>query len=87
MAWQYNTPGEGGFVQAFRRPGEGTKARRRFLLRGLEPGIQYEVKNFDTAGSVRVSAGALMEKGLVVELTERPGAALIAYRKVGASGT
>ena len=87
LAWQYNTPGEGGFVQAFRRPGEGTKARRRFLLRGLEPGIQYEVKNFDTAGSVRVSAGALMEKGLVVELTERPGAALIAYRKVGASGT
>jgi alpha-galactosidase len=81
MAWQFNRPEQGaGMVQAFRRKDCG-EAARLFRLRGLDPAAVYAVKNFDEDGSMTVSGQDLMEKGLTVEIKDKPGAAVIAYRQ------
>ncbi len=82
MAWQYNDPAAGGgAVQAFRRGGSvffGTQLR----LRGLEPAARYEVRNFDRPATAIATGKELMEKGLRVEIEDRPGAATFAYKKL-----
>jgi hypothetical protein len=50
-------------------------------LRGLNPNGTYEVANLDVGISAKVSGKALMENGLVVEVKEKPGAAVIIYKK------
>ena len=80
IAWQFNRPEQGdGVVQAFRRDkcDDTTKA---FRLSGLDPAAQYEFTNFDVEGTTRVSGKDLMDKGLVVEIEAKPGAAVIAYK-------
>jgi alpha-galactosidase len=82
MAWQYDRPEDGvGMVQAFRRP-DSPFVRADFRLRGLDPAAMYEVTNLDVAGSTKVSGKELVEKGLTVEITDKPGAAVIVYRRV-----
>jgi alpha-galactosidase len=79
IAWQFHRPEKGdGVVQVFRR-GASSFVRAEFRLRGLDPAAIYEVRNFDAAGSTKVSGKDLMEKGLPVELKERPGSAVIVY--------
>ena len=81
MAWQFDRPEEGqGVVQAFRRPGSYYLAAR-FNLRGLDPGATYVLKNHDTAGTVEISGGELLDEGLPVVIKDRPGAAVITYKK------
>jgi len=82
IAWQFNRPESGdGVVQAFRRDRceAGTQTCR---LRGLDPAARYEVTNFDAKDVVRFSGKDLMEKGLTVEMPDRPGAAVIVYKRV-----
>jgi len=88
MAWQFNRPEKGdGVVQVFRRP-ESPFVRADFRLRGLDPAAIYEVWNFDVTGSIIISGGStllttgkdLMEKGLPVELGNRPGSAVFTYK-------
>ena len=88
LAWQYNRSQEGdGMVQAFRRGDESAQTHR---LYGLEPAAQYEVTNFDSAGTTVLSGGSaglttgkeLMEQGLTVEIKDQPGAAVIVYRRL-----
>ncbi|MEI6150375.1 MAG: alpha-galactosidase [bacterium] len=80
IAWQFNRPETGdGVVQAFRRKDCG-EAAQSFRLRGLDPAATYEVTNFDVAGSTKVSGQDLMEKGLTVEIKDKPGAAVVTYR-------
>jgi alpha-galactosidase len=82
MAWQYNRPEAGqGMVQAFRRQ-DCSEATQVFRLRGLDPAAQYEMANFDVAGATVVSGRDLMDKGLTVEIKEKPGAAVIVYRRI-----
>lgn len=81
MAWQYDRPESGeGMVQVFRRP-DSPYVSANFLLRGLDPAAQYELTNLDVSGTTRVSGKELMNKGLVVELAVKPGAAVITYQR------
>ncbi len=82
IGWQFDWPAKGqGCVQAFRRKNNG-EAAQTYRLRGLDPAAVYEVTNFDVAGSTKVSGKELMEKGLTVEIKDKPGAAVIVYRRV-----
>ncbi len=86
MAWQFDRPEEGdGVVQAFRRA-DSSFVRADFRLRGLDPAATYEVTNVDVEEAVKVSGKDLMEKGLTVELQDRPGSAMIMYKKKVSGG-
>jgi alpha-galactosidase len=81
IAWQFNRPEQGdGVVQAFRRP-ECGEATQVYPLSGLDPEAQYELTNFDVEGSTTMLGKDLMEKGLTVELRDKPGAAVVMYRR------
>jgi len=80
-AWQFDRPElGGGVVQAFRRP-ESSYESACFFLRGLDADARYVLANGDVPGETRMSGRALMEEGLVVTLAERPGSAVIMYRR------
>ncbi|HPO14174.1 MAG TPA: alpha-galactosidase [Candidatus Hydrogenedentes bacterium] len=80
-AVQFNRPATGmGHVQAFRRE-NCIYESGRLLLRGLDPDATYTIKDFDTPAPASATGRELMEKGLLVTIPERPGAATILYRK------
>jgi alpha-galactosidase len=82
LAWQYNRPEKGdGLVQAFRRDkaDEGTKT---FPLQHLDPAAKYEITELDGAAAYEASGKDLMEKGLTVEIKDKPGAVVVVYRKM-----
>jgi alpha-galactosidase len=82
MAWQFDNPAEDqGMIQAFRRPASPFETAR-FRLRGLKPGATYAVKDLDSGSESRHTAKDLMETGLDVSISNQPGAAILAYRKV-----
>jgi alpha-galactosidase len=79
MAWQLDRPDLGtGVVQAFRRP-ESIYESARLRLQGLDAEATYEVRDLDPNTVTRLSGRELMERGLLVTLTERPGSAVIVY--------
>jgi alpha-galactosidase len=81
IAWQFNRPEQGdGVVQAFRRK-DCVDAVQTFRLAGLDPKADYEITNFDVEETTKASGPELMEKGLTVESRDRPGAAVIVYRR------
>jgi alpha-galactosidase len=81
-AWQFNRPTEGdGMVQAFRRD-KNDEESRDLRLRGLDPAATYEVTNVDAGAPITASGKDLMQLGLHVEIPQKPGAALIFYKKV-----
>jgi alpha-galactosidase len=81
IAWQFDRPEQGdGVIQAFRRDKCET-AMITLRLRGLDPAAQYELTNFDLEGKSKVAGKELMETGLTVEITDRPGAAVITYMR------
>ncbi len=83
MAWQFDRPDLGeGMVQAFRRK-DAANDSATYRLSGLNKEARYELTNLDQKSSEIVSGRDLSEKGLTVRLTEKPGAAVIRYRKVG----
>ena len=82
MAWQFDRPEVGeGMVQAFRRD-ENAEASRSLRLQGLEPDANYEVTNLDTTEVNQISGQELMKKGLVIAIADRPGSAVVTYKKV-----
>jgi alpha-galactosidase len=82
IAWQFDRPKQGdGMVQAFRRE-QCEAGTQTYRLRGLEPAAAYELTNFDLAGTTVMSGKDLMDKGLTVEIKDKPGAAIISYRRV-----
>jgi alpha-galactosidase len=82
IAWQFNRPERGdGVVQAFRR--DKTEAPTANLrLHGLEPAATYEVSDFDTGTPKTVSGLDLMQQGLQVAIKEKPGSAIISFKKI-----
>ena len=68
-------------IQAFRR-GKNDELTKTFRLHGLDPAVQYKVTNFDREGSKKSSGKDLMKNGLTVELKEKPGAAVVVYKKM-----
>ncbi|MCL6429277.1 MAG: alpha-galactosidase [Anaerolineae bacterium] len=82
-AWQLHRPDMGeGLVLALRRP-QSEQTRLESPLHGLDPSARYELQNADT-GEVTVASGSeLLEKGVCIDIAERPGSALVLYRQVG----
>jgi hypothetical protein len=82
LAWQFDRPGHGdGLVQAFRRVSCDEPAQT-FRLSGLDPRAHYQITNFDLEGTVEISGEELMDKGLTVEIKDKPGAAVILYQRM-----
>ncbi len=82
MAWQFDRPDLGtGMVQAFRR-GESVYEVGRFRLRGLEADAKYVVTDLDRNDSQEITGQELMQRGLRVEVPDRSGSALIAYKRL-----
>jgi|HubBroStandDraft_6_1064221.scaffolds.fasta_scaffold450273_3 hypothetical protein len=68
-------------MQAFRR--EKSPVFVTLLrLNGLDPAAQYKLTNFDAKGFTKVSGRELMESGLTLEITNKPGAVIITYQRV-----
>jgi len=81
MAWQFDRPEVGeGVVQAFRRP-ECKEDSIRLKLRGLDSEARYCVRNVDDEKDVTMTGGELMGPGLLVTIPDKPGAAVITYKK------
>jgi alpha-galactosidase len=87
IAWQFDLPEQNkGTVQAFRRP-ENTDTSRTFKLHGLDPKATYELRDFDSPDTWRMTGRDLMEKGLTVMTRKKPWASIITYRKVVANSS
>jgi alpha-galactosidase len=81
VAWQFDRPDDGqGVVQAFRRK-DNTDETIRVKLKGLNPNTVYRIINLDTPGATEMTGRELMEDGLAIAIKDRPGAAIVAYRK------
>ncbi len=82
MAWQFDRPESGeGVVQAFRRA-SCIYVAASLRLQGLEPDASYELTNLDVPGTAVKTGRELADGGLRVTIDQRPGAALVLYRKV-----
>lgn len=82
IAWHYDLPEAGeGMIQAFRRD-DCADDSQSFKLRGLNPEAVYAVENLDTGKTEELTGAKLMEEGLRVTIADRPGSALVAYRRV-----
>ncbi|MGJ5818915.1 alpha-galactosidase [Paludibaculum fermentans] len=85
LAWQFNRPERGdGVVQAFRRADNAFELAK-FRLRGIQAAARYKVTDLDTARSTLLSGHELIENGLPVTLTARPGSILLLYEKLPAA--
>ncbi len=81
IAWQFDRPDQGrGLIQAFRRE-QCDEAVKYLRLSGLDPSVLYEVTDLERAEALRFSGKELMEKGLKVEIHDKPGAAVIVYQR------
>lgn len=81
MAWQFDRPDRAaGLVQAFRRANS-TSVSARYKLRGLDPDSRYIVSDLDADQPRQVTGRELIEDGLSIAISEKPGAALMTYRK------
>jgi alpha-galactosidase len=82
LAWQFDRPDLGeGMVQAFRRSNSSYESAR-FKLRGLDPEARYGVGDVDAPGAQGMTGRELMEHGLMVNVKDQPGAAIILYKRV-----
>ena len=82
-AWQFDRPDLGeGMVLALRRQ-HSPFPRLESPLRGLDPDARYEWRSLDSGTAIQVTAQDLMEKGARVEITDKPGSALLVYRRLG----
>jgi alpha-galactosidase len=82
IAWQFNRPEKGdGLVQAFRRDQCGDAART-VRLAHLDPAAKYEIDDMDSSTPRIVSGSELMQTGLAISITAKPGAVVLLYRKI-----
>ena len=82
IAWQFDRPAEGdGMIQAFRRE-KCEESSMTFRLNGLDSAAEYEVTDLDAGTPVRISGKDLMGKGLTIEIKDKPGAAVLAYKRI-----
>ncbi len=82
MAWQFDLPETGeGMVQVFRRA-ESIYEVARLPLRGLDTDARYVVTPVDKPeGKTEMSGQELVEKGVRVEIADRPGAVVLSYKR------
>lgn len=84
IGWQFDRPDTGeGMVQVFRRDASIYRTAD-LVFRGLERAARYTITDLDAPDKPRDIAGSdLMDKGLTVEISSRPGAALFLYKRAG----
>jgi alpha-galactosidase len=81
MVCQFDAPERAeGVIRAFRRETSDYESIR-VKLQGLTPDAVYELTNLDVPGTVETSGRELLEKGLSIAIGERPGTAVIVYKK------
>ena len=81
MAWQFDRPEQGdGMVQAFRR-NESLYESARLKLYGLEPNTAYALTSLDLGDTTEATGRELMERGLLIVMKDRPGSAILRYKK------
>lgn len=81
IAWQYDSPENGGgVVQVFRRD-ESPVASMQLKLRGLDPAADYHVTNLDGNVVQKISGRTLLQDGLQVTLPDVCGSAVFIYKK------
>ena len=82
IAWQFDRPEAGeGIVQVFRRDASVYESAR-FKLHGLEPGTRHRVTRVGEATRAKPQSGAaLMNPGLLVNIAEPPGVAVLRYQR------
>jgi len=80
IGWQFDRPEEGnGVIQVFRR-GDSIYRQAELKLHGLDAEKEYAITDLDTNKSTRSKGRELMEQGITIEITQKPGAALLAYQ-------
>jgi alpha-galactosidase len=81
IAWQFDRPETGeGYIEAFRRP-QGDYEVARYRLSGLDSRATYTLRDLDTARESAMTGKQMMEEGVEVKITDRPGSAIIVYKK------
>jgi len=82
LGWQFDLTEAGeGMVQVFRRA-DSIYEVARLALRGLDADAQYVVSPVDKPESkTEMSGQELREKGVRVEIANRPGAAVLSYKR------
>ena len=81
MAWQFDRPEQGeGMIEAFRR-NDSADESRRFKLHGLDPKSEYTFTDVTADKSWKAKGAELMDAGLLITIPEKPGVALIVYRR------
>jgi len=81
IGWQFHDSAKkGGMIQAFRRPSSYTLSAQ-FVLHGLVSSAKYEVTDLQTDTKQTLSGEDLMQKGLIVSITDCPGAAVLEYKE------
>jgi alpha-galactosidase len=81
MAYQFDTPDKNqGLVVALRRP-QSRYEVARLPLHALDPAATYQVTDLDSNKVTKATGQELLEQGLRVSLSEKPGSALLIYRK------
>jgi alpha-galactosidase len=82
IAWQFDRPDlRGGVVQAFRHETNALPSRV-LCLQGLVRSAKYEVTDLDGGAPKRMSGKDLMEQGLTVDIKDKPGSAVILYKRL-----
>jgi len=79
--WQFDRPDLGeGMILAFRRP-DSPFARIEPPLHGLDSAARYDIRSFDSDFALQASGGDLLKHGVPIEVGERPGSALLVYKR------
>jgi len=79
LAYQCDRPDRGeGMVMAFRRE-KASEATLTIEIRGLKTHGAYELEDVDR-GTTRVASGRELAQGLRLNISTRPGSALLLYR-------
>ena len=82
IAWQFDRPDrEDGLIQAFRRS-DCPYVAARYKLQHLDADARYLVTDLDTNRPVQMTGRDLMENGLMITISDQPGAALFTYKKI-----
>jgi alpha-galactosidase len=80
IGWQFDRPEEGdGVIQVFRR-GDSIYRAAELKLHGLDAKKEYAITDMDTIKVTKATGRELMEQGITIEITQKPGAALLAYK-------